>query len=116
MSFQKRISARIDAAIFRMLWQWARARHPRKGRRWIKCKYFERVGNRDWWFFGHSPDEDPRFVHLRLFHAASVKIVRHVTVKSEVNPYDPDWASYLDQRSRRRSTPTVSTPWALEKA
>ena len=48
----KRIFARLDAAIFRMLWQWAQARHPRKGRRWIKQKYFERVGNRDWWFFG----------------------------------------------------------------
>jgi RNA-directed DNA polymerase len=112
----KRIFARVDAMIFRMLWQWACARHPRKGRRWVKCKYFERVGTRDWWFFGESPDEGPRFAHLRLFHAASVRIVRHVSVKSEVNPYDPGWASYLDQRSKRRSTPTVSTPWASEKA
>jgi RNA-directed DNA polymerase len=112
----KRIFARIDAAIFRMLWQWACARHPRKGRRWVKCKYFERVGTRDWWFFGDSPHEGPRFAHIRLFHAASVRIVRHVTVKSEVNPYDPGWASYLDQRSKRRSTPTVSTPWASAKA
>jgi len=87
-----------------------------QGRRWVKCKYFERVGTRDWWFFGESPDEGPRFAHLRLFHAASVRIVRQVTVKSEVNPYDPGWASYLDQRSKRRSTPTVSAPWASEKA
>lgn len=27
----KRVFARIDAAIFRMLWRWAQARHPRKG-------------------------------------------------------------------------------------
>ena len=66
--------------------------------------------------FGESPDEGPRFAHLRLFHAASVRIVRQVTVKSEVNPYDPGWASNLDLRSKRRSTPTVSTPWASEKA
>ena len=112
----KRIFARIDAAIFRMLWQWACARHPRTGRRWVKCKYFERVGTRDWWFFGVSPGEEPRFAHLRLFDAASVRIVRHATVKSEVNPYDPGWASYLDQRSKRRSTPTVSTLWASVKA
>src|SRR5215471_5506110 len=112
----KRIFARIDAAIFRMLWQWACARHPRKGRRWVKCKYFERVGTRDWWFFGESPGEEPRFAHLRLFHAASVRIVRHATVKSEVNPYDPGWARYLDQRSKRRSKPTVSTLWASAKA
>jgi RNA-directed DNA polymerase len=103
----KRIFAQIDAAIFRMLWQWACARHPRKGRRWIKGKYFERVGTRDWWFFGESLADGPRFAHLRLFHASSVRIIRHVLVKSDVNPYDPRWSTYLDQRSQRRSTPTV---------
>ncbi len=112
----KRIFARLDDRIFRLLWQWARARHPRKGRRWIKRKYFERVGTRDWWFFGAPSDRKERFAHLRLFHASSVKIVRHVLVKSDVNPYDPCWASYLAQRARRRSTPTVSSPWAFAKA
>ena len=112
----KRIFARIDDKIFRLLWRWARARHPRKGRRWIKRKYFERVGTRDWWFFGASSDRKERFAHLRLFHASSVKIVRHVLVKSDVNPYDPCWTSYLAQRARRRSTPTVSSPWAFAKA
>ena len=100
----KRIFARIDAAIFRMLWQWACARHARGADGSVKSKYFERVGTRDWWFFGESPDEGPRFAHLRLFHAASVRIVRHVSVKSEVNPYDPGWASYLDQRLQMRAS------------
>src|ERR1700683_316367 len=50
----KRIFGRIDELIFRLLWRWARRRHPRKGHHWIKNKYFERVGNRDWWFFGES--------------------------------------------------------------
>lgn len=109
----KRIFARVDAMIFRMLWKWARARHPRKPQRWIKRKYFERVGTRDWWFFGESADKEPRFQHLRLFHAAAVRIVRHVLVKSDVNPYDPRCAEYLEQRSRRRSTLSASTPWAL---
>lgn len=112
----KRIFARVDAMIFRMLWTWAQARHPRKGLRWIKGKYFERVGMRDWWFFGESTDEEQRFHHLRLFHAASVRIVRHVLVKSDLNPYDPRCAAYLEQRSHRRSTLTVSTPWAFGTA
>ena len=30
-------------------------------------------------------------------------------MKSDVNPYDRCWASYLAQRARRRSTPTVSS-------
>jgi RNA-directed DNA polymerase len=112
----KRIFARVDAIIFRMLWRWAQARHPRKGRRWIKGKYFERVGTRDWWLFGKSADEERRFKHLRLFHAASVRIVRHVLVRSDVNPYDPRCAAYLEQRSRPRSTLAVSTSWALGTA
>ena len=41
----KRIFARVDAAIFRMLWHWAQARHPRKGAGWIKQKYFDACGN-----------------------------------------------------------------------
>jgi group II intron reverse transcriptase/maturase len=87
----KRIFARLDAAIFRMLWQWAQARHPRKGCRWIKQKYFERVGTRDWWFFGKPDGTDGWLYRVRLFHASSVKIVRHVQVRSGLNPYDPSW-------------------------
>jgi RNA-directed DNA polymerase len=108
----KRVFARVDAEIFRMLWKWARARHPRKGLRWIKRKYFERAGMRDWWFFGESADKEERFRHLRLFHASSVRIVRHVLVKSDVNPYDPRWKPYLEQRSRRHPAYAVSIPWA----
>jgi RNA-directed DNA polymerase len=112
----KRIFGRIDELIFRLLWRWARHRHSRKGHRWIKNKYFERVGNRDWWFFGESLEQEDRFVHLRLFHASSVRIVRHVQVKSDVNPYDRRWATYLVQRTRRRSTPTVSKRRTFVKA
>ena len=72
----KRIFARLDGAIFRMLWQWAQTRHPPKGRRWIKQKYFERVGTRDWWFFGKPDGTDGWLYRVRLFHSSSVKIVR----------------------------------------
>jgi len=111
----KRIFARIDSEIFWMLWRWACARHPRKGRRWIKGKYFERVGTRDWCFFGTPSDKRAKLVHVRLFHASSVPIVRHTQVKADVNPYDPRWATYLDQRSQPRS-PTVSGQRAFVKA
>jgi hypothetical protein len=35
---------------------------------------------------------------VRLFHAASVRIVRHVKVRSGLNPYDPSWTPYLSRR------------------
>lgn len=112
----KRIFARINSEVFWTIWRWAVARHPRKGRRWIKDKYFERVGNRDWCFFGKSKTERKQFAHVRLFHASSIRIDRHVKVRSDVNPYDPTWAVYLAQRSDRRSTPTVPTRRAFAKA
>ena len=33
-----------------------------------------------------------------LFHAASVRIVRHVKVRSGLNPYDPSWTPHLSLR------------------
>ncbi len=112
----KRIFARIDSEIFRMIWKWAKARHPKKGRRWIKDKYFERVGGRDWWFFGTSKDTRGNTSHYRLFHASSTPVVRHTQVRSDLNPYDPTWAEYLARRSGRRSALTVSDQRASEKA
>ena len=65
---------------------------------WIKQKYFDRVGTRDWWFFGDTVDARSSPLRVRLFHAASVRIVRHVKVRSGLNPYDPSWAPYLSRR------------------
>jgi hypothetical protein len=80
------------------LWGWAHARHRRKGAGWIKQKYFDRVGTRDWWFFGDTVDARGSPLRVRLFPAASVRIVRHVKVRSGLNPYDPSWTPYLSRR------------------
>jgi RNA-directed DNA polymerase len=36
----KKTFSTVDHAIFEMLWRWAKRRHPTKGRRWVKEKYF----------------------------------------------------------------------------
>jgi RNA-directed DNA polymerase len=41
----------VDAAIFKVLWQWARRRHPKKNTSWVKDKYFHTQGDRRWVFF-----------------------------------------------------------------
>jgi RNA-directed DNA polymerase len=111
----KRTFTHVDRVLWRILWQWAKPRHPNKGLRWIKRKYFERVGTRNWIFHGDSATGGSP-AHLRLFHAASVKIVRHVLVRSGLNPYDPAWAAYIAHRAVHRSPPSVSTPWAFAEA
>src|SRR5215472_7624518 len=54
----KKTFAHVDTAIFKALWRWARRRHPTKGKRWVKDRYFGRVGNQNWRFFGTAKDED----------------------------------------------------------
>src|ERR1700682_5226126 len=40
----KETFARVDTYVWSMLWQWAVRRHPEKGARWVKDKYFKTQG------------------------------------------------------------------------
>ena len=35
---------------------------------------------------------------MQLMAAAKVRIIRHVKIRSDVNPYDPKWELYLEAR------------------
>jgi len=35
---------------------------------------------------------------IRLMKASSVPIERHVKIRSEANPYDPEWETYFEKR------------------
>src|SRR3954451_11955694 len=39
-----------DHRIWRMLWQWAKRRHPNKSKGWVKARYFRRAKTRVWNF------------------------------------------------------------------
>jgi RNA-directed DNA polymerase len=94
----KRTFSRVDSIIFRWLWKWARQRHPRKGARWVKQRYFDRVGTRDWWFFADSQARNGQIVRIRLVHAVATPIRRHIKVRGAANPYDPADAAYFAKR------------------
>jgi RNA-directed DNA polymerase len=67
----KRTFGKIDRAIFNAVWQWAKRRHPTKGRRWIRQKHFRSEGARSWVFYGEL---DNKTVWLR--RAANTPIKR----------------------------------------
>src|SRR6266446_3720787 len=52
----KKTFKKVDHLIFCMLWRWAKRRHPKKGAKWVKNKYFHSRGNRNWVFFGEITD------------------------------------------------------------
>jgi RNA-directed DNA polymerase len=94
----KRTFDRVDHEIFSSLWRWARRRHPKKGLRWLKQKYFERHQDRDWSFFGETCDDEGQPNKVWLYHAVSTPIQRRVKVKGEANPYNPTCETYFEKR------------------
>jgi RNA-directed DNA polymerase len=88
----------VDHAIFQSLWRWAKRRHPNKGVRWVKARYFHTSDERHWVFSGKVRGSKGPSQTVHLFTAHSLPIKRHTKINSQVNPYDPQWELYLEQR------------------
>jgi RNA-directed DNA polymerase len=88
----------VDHAIFRALWRWARRKHPSKGAGWIKRRYFPPVGTQNWVFAGKTVGADGRVTTRRLYLAGYLPIKRHIKIRMQANPYDPEWEVYFEKR------------------
>jgi RNA-directed DNA polymerase len=97
----------VDHAIFQALWRWANRRHPNKGRRWVKARYFVTLGTRRWVFSGNVRGSAGQRQAVHLFAAHSLPIARHIKIAGGANPYDPDWETYLEQRLDRTMTTSL---------
>ena len=51
---------------------------------------------------------DGKSIYRTLKHTAKVPIERHQKIKSDANPYDPQWEQYFEQRAMRRMTKSIS--------
>lgn len=85
------VFSRCDHHLFKLLWRWARFRHPRKSRAWLKRKYWTTKGGTTWSFA--APDG-----HVLSRHAR-VRIRLHVKVKGTASPFDGN-LGYWSQRLR----------------
>jgi len=78
----KETFGKIHNMTFLLLWKWARRRHPCKGRRWIKNRYWKTIGNNQWIFMNTET----------LLRMSDKKIIRHIQLKLDMNPYiDTDY-------------------------
>jgi len=135
----KKTFARIDANVWSMLWRWAARRHPEKGARWVKDRYFKTRGTRNWVFAATKEKEDGTKRELTLLLESDTPIRRHVKIKADANPHDRQWEQYFEARwgkkmlnsvcGRRKfyrvwqrqdglcsvcqNSITTSTPWAV---
>ena len=105
----KETFSKADHQIWRALWNWARFRHPNKGRRWIVKRYFHTVKSRSW-VFGVALSEEEAEIKGRartnLIDASALAIRRHRKIGSQANPYDPDWSGYFEERLRSKMRQT----------
>jgi len=94
----KKCFYRLDMILWRNIWNWARKRHNNLGSRDIVVKYFMRIGNRKWQFFGTFTDG--KIILLRL--AGMTHIKRHILINGSANAFNPDWDKYFFIRDKRK--------------
>lgn len=74
----KKTFEKIDDILYKMLWRWAKRRHPNKGKKWILNRYWKRIKSRKWVFSDEKSE---------LKRCGDVPIVRHIPLKRDKNPY-----------------------------
>lgn len=89
----------VDNYIFHRLWYWARRRHSRKSRKWVKRKYFHSTLFDQWLY--RAIDVNGKIV--TLYKAQSTPIRRHIKIKGYANPYASEWQEYFDKRRIQQS-------------
>ena len=94
----KKTFGQVDTHIFRMLWRWIKRKHPKKSATWKRKKYFRANGARNWVFTGvvSGKTSEQKIVHL--YEAQGTPIKRHLKIRGEANPYDPQWEVYFEER------------------
>jgi len=107
ISVSKRVFQKIDSLIFQMLWKWATRRHPNKGKKWIKERYWKIENNRKWVFKDTAK--------LKLM--SDKKIIRHIPLKTSQNPYID--VEYFAKRKftlgARKLSGTLKQVWKNQK-
>ncbi len=83
----------LDDYLWKVLWRWAKRRHPNKSGEWMAKNDWSIDKDGQWLF--RSKDESKE---VELLKHSSVEIVRHVKVKGDVSPYNGElvyWSTRL---------------------
>jgi Group II intron, maturase-specific domain/HNH endonuclease len=91
----------ISYRIWQYLWRWAKRRHPNKSTKWVKDKYFKTINNVKWRFATTVRNRRGKEKDLVLFDIAYTPIVRHIKVKGDVSPDNPEIKEYWEKRRKK---------------
>jgi RNA-directed DNA polymerase len=74
---------RVDYELWKLLWRWAKRRHPHKGKKWILNKYFGEIGKARWVF----RDKKTGYSLIRVIN---IKRLNYSFIVGTLSPYDPN--------------------------
>jgi RNA-directed DNA polymerase len=96
----------LDNQIYWRLMRWGLRRHPRKTEKWVLNHYWQHPGTR-WDFAVTSRHNKGKQVRSALYRLADTKIVRHLKIKGDYNPFDPQWFIYSEKLHDHRMTQAI---------
>ncbi len=94
-----RTFSKLNSWVWEKLWRWARRRHSNKSAKWLKRKYFTRIGKNNWCFYG-TDKIGKRQILMRM---SDVKFTEYTKIRNNVNPFEPKDGEYLGKRKERFS-------------
>jgi RNA-directed DNA polymerase len=108
--------SKLRHEIFKILWRWAKRRHPNKSSSWVKHKYFKFIRGDAWRFACEGDKKKPseKLVLYKLVDPTKLPIKRYVKIVSEANPYDKQWDSYFEKRARYKMYSSLSENKTLQ--
>ncbi len=82
--------------------RWAKRRHPEKSGYWIAKRYFSECCGSTWSFKDKTTGK--RLIRL----TNDIRTYRHIKIKADANPFDPEWNGYFRNREKLLKMKAVS--------
>lgn len=96
-----------DHQIYNALWQWAKRRHSKKGKRWIADKYWHVAKGKGWHFASYFKKSNGKQDSLKLKLLSNICFAQYTQIKGGANPFDPECDKYFDQRETQKMLVTL---------
>ena len=97
----KSIFSKLNEEIWAIQYKWIKKRHPRKSWKWCKNKYFTTIGMNNWCFTGYVYNKAGIKKFNKLIDPSATYIKRHIKIKADATPYDPEYISYFQKRKEK---------------
>ena len=90
----------VDYMVWEKFFRFLIRRHPNKGKKWIKRKYYTSLEGNNWTAFTDFQDRSGKTKRMHLIAISKyIPIIRHIKVKGTNSPCDPELQAYWSKRT-----------------